>query len=156
MRLKLVIVMAVVVGAAACTGGAQPSSKPGASDGSVPPETLLLGTWFYRRLGVDVPAVRPSGVDMSVSRATVLTPWSVPNPTIVEASSRASSIVWLQPSDCRTQSWSTTGLSSSRRRSTAGPMRIHRTSPLRQPAVILLRPGDSPRHPGHHAGSHPG
>jgi DNA-binding beta-propeller fold protein YncE len=55
MRLKLVIVMAVVVGAAACTGGAQPSSKPGASDGSVPPETLLLGT-DTGPLAVRVPA----------------------------------------------------------------------------------------------------
>jgi len=44
MRLKLVIVMAVVFAAAACTGGAPPSSNGNASDGSVPPETLLLGT----------------------------------------------------------------------------------------------------------------
>jgi len=55
MRLKLVIVMAVVVGAAACTGGAEPSSNPGASDGSVPPETLLLGT-DSGPLAVRVPA----------------------------------------------------------------------------------------------------
>lgn len=55
MRLKLVIVIAVVVGAAACTGGAQPSSKPGASDGSFPPETLLLGT-DSGPLAVRVPA----------------------------------------------------------------------------------------------------
>ena len=44
MRLKLVIVMAVVFAAAACTGGAPPSSNAEASDGSIPPETLLLGT----------------------------------------------------------------------------------------------------------------
>lgn len=55
MRLKLVIVIAVVVGAVACTGGAQPSSKPGASDGSFPPETLLLGT-DSGPLAVRVPA----------------------------------------------------------------------------------------------------
>ncbi len=43
-----------------------------------------------------LPAVRPSGVDMSVRSATVFTPWSVPRPTIVEASSRASSIVFMK------------------------------------------------------------
>ena len=36
-----------------------------------------------------LPAVRPSGVDMSVSRARVVTPASVPRATMVEASSRA-------------------------------------------------------------------
>jgi hypothetical protein len=86
MRLKLVIVLAVVVGAAACTGGAQPSSKPGASDGSVPPETLLLGT-DSGPLAVRVPAgsvvfdragavASPDGSLMfaasSLGRATVL------------------------------------------------------------------------------------
>jgi DNA-binding beta-propeller fold protein YncE len=55
MRLKLVIVMAVVFAGAACTGGVQPSSKAGASDGSVPPETLLLGT-DSGPLAVRVPA----------------------------------------------------------------------------------------------------
>lgn len=33
---------------------------------------------------------------MSVRRATVLTPWSVPRPTIVDASSRASSMVFMK------------------------------------------------------------
>jgi hypothetical protein len=55
MRLKLVIVLAVVFAGAACTGGVQPSSKAGASDGSVPPETLLLGT-DSGPLAVRVPA----------------------------------------------------------------------------------------------------
>lgn len=55
MRLKLVIVMVVVFAAAACTGSVQPSSKAGASDGSVPPETLLLGT-DSGPLAVRVPA----------------------------------------------------------------------------------------------------
>ncbi|HET7869165.1 MAG TPA: hypothetical protein VFM85_02465 [Actinomycetota bacterium] len=55
MRLKLVIVMAVVSAAAACTEGAQPSSNADASDGSVPQETLLLGT-DSGPLGIRVPA----------------------------------------------------------------------------------------------------
>lgn len=33
---------------------------------------------------------------MSVRSATVFTPWSVPRPTIVEASSRASSMVFMK------------------------------------------------------------
>ena len=37
-----------------------------------------------------LPTVRPSGRDMSVSRATVFTPWSLPRSTMVRASSRAS------------------------------------------------------------------
>jgi hypothetical protein len=44
MRLRLVIVMAVVFASAACTGGAPPSSNADASEGSVSAETLLLGT----------------------------------------------------------------------------------------------------------------
>jgi DNA-binding beta-propeller fold protein YncE len=44
MRLRLVIVMAVVFASAACTGGASPSSNADASEGSVSAETLLLGT----------------------------------------------------------------------------------------------------------------
>ncbi len=38
-----------------------------------------------------LPAVRPSGVDMPVSSATVFTPAEVPRPTMVRASSRACS-----------------------------------------------------------------
>ena len=37
-----------------------------------------------------MPAVRPSGTDMSVSSATVRTPCAVPSETIAAASSRAS------------------------------------------------------------------
>jgi DNA-binding beta-propeller fold protein YncE len=45
MRLKLVIVIsAVVLAAAACTGDSTPGSGVGSSEGSVPQETLLLGT----------------------------------------------------------------------------------------------------------------
>jgi hypothetical protein len=55
MRLKLLIVMAVVSATAACTGGAQPSSNADASHGSVPQETLLLGT-DSGPLGIRVPA----------------------------------------------------------------------------------------------------
>ncbi len=42
-----------------------------------------------------LPAVNPSGVDMSVSRATVCTPWAPPSSTIVRASSRASASVFM-------------------------------------------------------------
>ena len=42
-----------------------------------------------------LPAVRPSGVDMSVSSATVRTPASVPSSTIVRASSRARSTSFM-------------------------------------------------------------
>jgi hypothetical protein len=45
MRLKLIIVTsAVVFAAVACTGDSSPGSNPGSAGGSVPPETLLLGT----------------------------------------------------------------------------------------------------------------
>ena len=45
MRLKLIIVTsAVVFAAVACTGDSSPGSNPGSAEGSVPPETLLLGT----------------------------------------------------------------------------------------------------------------
>lgn len=45
MRLKLVVVIsALVFAAVACTGDTSPGSNPGSAGGSVPPETLLLGT----------------------------------------------------------------------------------------------------------------
>ena len=42
-----------------------------------------------------LPAVRPSGVDMSVSRATVRTPCALPSETIADASSRAASTSFM-------------------------------------------------------------
>ena len=46
-----------------------------------------------------LPAVSPSGVDMSVSRATVVTPAPVPSSTIVSASSRAWSSSFMKAPD---------------------------------------------------------